>query len=213
MESKKNLNKPLNENFYNKTLRQDRQQSYKLIAKFIKRITWPNINSVVEFGCGAGWFLHYLKSYGVGVLQGLEPEKSADCVRENEFQCGGKTILFDQDVRKNITTRSIIRKIDFGKKFDLAMCVEVVEHINARYANIAIQNLTRHSDLIIFSAATPGQGGYGHINEQPFGYWEERFKKQGFECDKETTQAFREYLTNKKAKKWYCNNVAVFERG
>jgi hypothetical protein len=40
----------------------------------------------------------------------------------------------------------------------------------------------RHSDTILFSAAIPGQGGTGHINEQWPPYWIRLFEKNGFHC-------------------------------
>ena len=42
--------------------------------------------------------------------------------------------------------------------------------------------LTSTADIILFSAAIPGQGGQGHVNEQWQSYWVERFKNYGYEC-------------------------------
>jgi len=193
------LNKQLDKTFYKKTLRPDRQQSYKLIAKFIKRITWPEINSIVDYGCGAGWNLHHLKFYGITDLVGIEPNRDALSV-------------MDDDIKKCVSFRSLKRKINLDRKFDIALCIEVAEHLESKYADLIIENITRHSDLLIFSAATPDQGGWGHINEQPFEYWEAKLNKVGFYCNKETTAQFRTYLRAKGAKKWYCKNITVFER-
>lgn len=210
--SPKNINKPLDDTFYKKTLRPDRQQSYKLIAKYVKRQAYPKTKSVIDYGCGSGWFLHWLDYYGVKTVKGLEPCKDAASVRDVDVTVGDKTYRMSPRVVKNITRRSLKRPIKLKRKFDLAMCIEVAEHIDEKYADLVVENITRHTNLLIFSAATPGQGGYGHINEQPFVYWEEKLNKAGFYFCAADTHDFREYLTKKNAKKWYCNNIAVFER-
>jgi hypothetical protein len=43
-----------------------------------------------------------------------------------------------------------------------------------------VDNLVRHGDFILFSAAVPGQGGKGHINERPLGYWRDLFALRGY---------------------------------
>jgi 2-polyprenyl-3-methyl-5-hydroxy-6-metoxy-1,4-benzoquinol methylase len=198
-QSAKNIDKELDSTFYEKTLRPDRQQSYKLIAKYIKKQLYPDANSVVDYGCGAGWFLHWLKYYGVTDIYGIEPNKNAKSVMAIAVQ-------------EAVKIRGLTRKITLKRDFDLAMCIEVLEHIDEKHADAAIDNITRHTNKLIFSAATPGQGGWGHINEQPFDYWKKKLKHKGFAYKQLETLTFRAYLNNKKAKKWYCNNIAVFER-
>ena len=45
----------------------------------------------------------------------------------------------------------------------------------AAFADVFVDSLCRHGELIIFSAAVPGQGGERHVNEQPLEYWREKF--------------------------------------
>jgi hypothetical protein len=40
--------------------------------------------------------------------------------------------------------------------------------------------MTDSANLILFSAAIPGQGGYGHINERLHDHWHDKFKKYNF---------------------------------
>jgi hypothetical protein len=34
--------------------------------------------------------------------------------------------------------------------------------------------------VVLFSAATPGQGGEHHVNERPYSYWRELFSDRGY---------------------------------
>lgn len=187
--------------FYKKSLRPDRQHSYKAIVKYVHKKIVPDMKSVVDFGCGAGWFLYYFKQRGITNLVGIEPNLSTI------FEVADPLIL------DHLVKGSLTRKIHLETKFDVAFCIEVVEHINKRWSNIICENITMYSDLLIFSAAHPGQGGYGHINEQPFEYWEEKLNKKNFYLNKPTTISFRKHLRKSKVKKWYIDNIAVFERG
>ena len=64
---------------------------------------------------------------------------------------------------------------------DLVLCIEVLEHFDMKRAKPIIDYLTSCSDLILFSAAVPGQGGKGHLNEQPHGFWHKCFYANGFD--------------------------------
>jgi hypothetical protein len=66
--------------------------------------------------------------------------------------------------------------------FDLAISIEVAEHLTAPNGELLIEALCNSSSLVLFAAAIPGQGGIGHINEQPHEYWHERFSALGYEC-------------------------------
>jgi hypothetical protein len=63
---------------------------------------------------------------------------------------------------------------------DLALCLEVAEHLPESRAAAVVDFLTSSSGLILFSAAIPGQPHGGHVNEKPPGYWKDRFGQRGF---------------------------------
>jgi hypothetical protein len=65
-------------------------------------------------------------------------------------------------------------------KHDLALSLEVAEHLPREAAEIFIRSLCALADVILFSAAIPSQGGTSHINEQWPDYWASLFQKQGF---------------------------------
>lgn len=66
------------------------------------------------------------------------------------------------------------------RSVDLAICIEVLEHFKSARAKALVEFLTRSADVILFSAAVPGQGGRGHLNEQPHNYWHRMFEGFGY---------------------------------
>jgi hypothetical protein len=72
--------------------------------------------------------------------------------------------------------------VDLGRRFDLAQSLEVAEHLPASRARGFVSDLCRHSDVVLFGAAPPGQGGENHINEQPYEYWRRFFEDEGYEA-------------------------------
>lgn len=189
--------KEMDRKFYEKTLRPDRQKSYDLIAEIITQNFSPS--SVVDYGCGAGWVLYYLKRHGLVDVKGIEPNPA---MRE----------VAKTSVLSDIETLDLRVAIDLGRKFDLAVSLEVVEHVDKKYASMCVENITRHSDKVFFSAAPPGQGGYGHVNEQPFEYWEAIFRQFGFHLLEEDTERCRKFLKTHKAKAWYHRNLRILEK-
>ena len=91
-------------------------------------------------------------------------------------------------------------------KFDLAISMEVAEHLREESADTFVGSLCSASDVILFSAAHPGQGGDNHLNEQPMEYWQEKFSARGFRHI-EIRPAFKEYW---KIEWWYRDNMALF---
>lgn len=78
-------------------------------------------------------------------------------------------------------------EIDFEKesynrlpKTDLSIFVEVAEHLKSATAKKVIENICETSNIIVFSAAIPGQGGFNHINENPINYWVELIESNNF---------------------------------
>jgi 2-polyprenyl-3-methyl-5-hydroxy-6-metoxy-1,4-benzoquinol methylase len=106
------------------------------------------------------------------------------------------------DLRQPITT----------PPFDLVICTEVGEHLEKEHADTLIRNVADAAKTwIFFSAATPGQGGMAHFNEQPHEYWIEKFLTQGFVLKKDETASMREYLKGIAAC-WFTNNALILRR-
>ena len=95
------------------------------------------------------------------------------------------------------------------RKFDLALCLEVAEHINPRRAEGLVEYLCSLSDRVLFSAAIPYQGGTGHVNENFQSWWAKLFKDNGFGAAENQPQV----AENKEIELWYRNNIVLYTRG
>ena len=146
--------------------------------------------SVLDVGCGTGISLDYFQSKGIRV-RGLEGSELAI----SKARHGSLITLHDLNSPANL-----------GEKFDLVWCFEVAEHIHPKYVSALIETLTTHGDRILLSAARPGQGGLGHLNEQPPEYWVEKMSEAGFALDAENSNKYRTLPDH------FASNILVFER-
>ena len=140
------------------------EQSAEVVVPIILELF--EVGSIVDFGCGVGTWLSVFKKYGVSDIRGYDGEyviNNGLMIDESEFEAcdleGGVLI---------------------NRRYDMAMSLEVAEHISEQSANMFIEKMTHSSDLILFSAAVPGQGGIGHINEQWQAYWARKFVERGY---------------------------------
>jgi len=140
-------------------------KSAKIVLPMILEIL-PSINSAVDFGCGAGTWLSVLKDLGVGEIRGYDGVWAE------------KKLLIP---RKNFTAAEFDKgSIPLERKYDLAISLEVAEHLPEKSARNFIKTLTDSSDIVLFSAAIPFQGGTNHINERWQSYWRDIFDTYGF---------------------------------
>ena len=125
----------------------------------------PKIESALDVGCGIGAWLRALRDRNVADLTGVDgpwvPEGSL-LIEGNQF-----------------CARDLTQPIELSRRFDLVICLEVAEHLPATVADRLVGSLCAHGDVVLFSAAIPGQGGTGHINEQWPEYWVGRFRREG----------------------------------
>ena len=129
-------------------------------------LTYIPVTSVVDIGCGEGLWLKAFSEAGVIDIEGYDGEY---VVREN--------LKIPQERFHSANLEHII---PLTRTFDLAVCLEVAEHVSHLQSRTLIESLTKAAPVILFSAAIPGQGGVRHINEQWPDYWEERFKEKGY---------------------------------
>lgn len=99
------------------------------------------------------------------------------------------------------------RSLDLGRRFGLVQSLEVAEHIAEGASDTFVDNLTRHGDIVMFSAAVPNQGGEFHVNEQPPEYWRAKFAARGYAC----FDWLRPRLAGRSdVKPWYRFNTLVY---
>jgi hypothetical protein len=77
-------------------------------------------------------------------------------------------------------TTDLEKPFSVPQRFDLALCLEVAEHLKEDAASGLVKSLVGLSDYIIFSAAIPFQGGQNHINEQWPDWWEKIFSHHNY---------------------------------
>jgi len=110
--------------------------------------------------------------------------------------------------RDNFARLDITQYFQVGQ-FDLALCLEVGEHLPEEAADLLVHSLTRHAPDVVFSAATLGQAGTGHINCQPHEYWHQKFDLRGYEMH----DVIRPLIQNDaRVSPWYRNNMFLYRQ-
>ena len=161
------------------------------VLKYVIPVYKPE--SIVDFGCGTGTWLAAARQINRDIqIIGVD----GDYVDTD-------MLMIDKEY---FLPRDLSKELDLHRKFDIAMSLEVAEHLEEKYADIFVDTLCRHSDIILFSAAHVGQGGDGHVNEQPISYWVEKFQKRGY-----TWHDIRDvFKANYDIEQWYKDNISIF---
>ena len=165
-------------------------------ARAILSTLLPHLDcrSMVDFGCGTGTWLWVAHGFGVESIRGLD----GDYVPPRQ-------LMIPQDC---FCAVDLEEPVVLEKKYDLAISMEVAEHLHKESADTFVESLCNAADTILFSAAHPGQGGDGHINEQPMTYWTSKFGKHGF-LPVEIRQLFE---GNEDIESWYRENIVLYVR-
>ena len=134
----------------------------------------------------------------------MESINIGNCLGIDQHDYSSEYMLISQE---NYLKYDLRNPLSLTRKYDIAISVEVAEHIDNKYAKIFIGNLCRHSDVILFSAALPNQGGTGHINEQPCSYWKqifEKYKYRAIDCIRPV------FWNDDTIEIWYRNNSILY---
>jgi SAM-dependent methyltransferase len=150
------------------------------------------IRSVLDVGCGRGMWLAEWTRAGAEEVFGVdgapaEPDELA--IPATAFR-----------------TLDLAVPFDLGRRFELVQCLEVGEHIPRERSPTLINNLIRHGKLVLFSAATPGQIGEHHVNEQPFGFWRALFAERGYH----PYDFVRPRIASRRVMPWYRYNILLY---
>jgi hypothetical protein len=149
--------------------------------------------SVIDLGCNDAAWLRVFADFGIIDVIGADfDEPDPDTLQ----------IPVERYVRVNLS-----KPFRLERRFELAMCLEVAEHLPPIAADTIVESLTLLSPVVLFSAAIPFQGGHRHLNEQWQSWWAERFMRCGYlPCD-----CFRdEFWSNEAIAPWYAQNALLF---
>lgn len=167
--------------------------SASTITSIVQDLIKPT--SAVDLGCGVGTWLKVLNQNGVNDIFGLEGE----WVKEEAL------VIPKEKFRKT----DLSKPIELGRTFDLAISMEVAEHIDEKFADQFVDNLTNLAPVVLFSAAIPLQGGAHHVNEQWPVYWMEKFARRNYSV----LDCIRPKVWNDpRITVWYAQNSLLFVR-
>jgi SAM-dependent methyltransferase len=154
-------------------------------------------STVLDLGCGTGFLIARLARHGKTVT-GINGSRDAHVFAASE-------------VRQKILIHDLTGPVELGQ-YDLVICTEVAEHLPAAYADTLIESICRNAGAwVFFTAALPGQGGHGHVNEQPHRYWIYKFRERGFALDAARTASFRRGLSQViRVAQWFTRNALLF---
>lgn len=149
--------------------------------------------SMVDVGCGTGSWLAEAAGLGVVQCRGLD----GPWVRSSLLEIASA----------QFTAKDLGRPFELEGRFDMALSLEVAEHLPPEAAEGFVHSLCGLAPVVVFSAAIPGQGGEAHLNEQWPHYWTEKFARQGYRL----YDVLRPRLWNDdRIPCWYRQNVLVF---
>jgi SAM-dependent methyltransferase len=152
-----------------------------------------NPKSVIDIGCGYGFFLAQAKKAWNARVLGLDG--------------GWVDIAKSQICRDEFIACDIENGVQLTDRYDLAVSLEVAEHLNVAGGEHLVTGLTRCANIVLFSAAIPGQGGQGHVNEQYLDYWCTHFKQRGFAA---VDILHPSVWSNEKLFPWFRQNLVIF---
>lgn len=151
--------------------------------------------SVVDVGCGEGAWLSVFARENVGRILGID----GDYVNQDR-------LLIPRDC---FMARDLSKRFALNERFDLAISLEVAEHLPESAARPFTASLSGLAPAILFSAGVPGQGGTEHINEQWPSYWAALFAECEFDCFDFLRQKF---WNDDRIAWWYRQNVLLFAK-
>lgn len=158
--------------------------------------------SVIDLGCGPGLYLLPFKDAGAEVLGVDACEAGGSLLDESEFSRIDLRFPFCPE-----------------RRYDLAICFEVAEHLHPRFSERLVDTLWDCSDVVLFTGATPGQGGSFHKNEKPHAYWLDMFRERhGYvlhpfhEAMRAFLEQYRPQVATGEVSGWLLNNSFLLWR-
>ena len=179
-------------NFYEE-IRNGSLKSAEAVVPLVLKLV--PVRSVVDVGCGDGTWLSVFRKHGVEDITGIDGD-----------YVSGELLQIPQERFQAV---NLAKPFGLGRVFDLAVCLEVGEHLPPDCASDFVKSLVRLAPAVLFSAAIPKQGGNHHINEQWPDYWAKLFEEHGLlpvDCVR------KRVWQNDTVEFWYAQNTLLFVR-
>jgi len=181
---------------YFRAINEEETRQAQRLADFIVKRYSPG--SIVDMGCATGLYLKPFFQKNIRIL-GID-----NC-----------PVALDKSVRqvpkKYLQLANLTKSLKVPKA-DLLLCLETLEHIEEKHADQVVKNLCLASDLLIVTAAPPGQAGVGHLNCQPKEYWIKKFAKHGFIRDETDEETIVNFIKGGYHLGWLPQNVMIFRK-
>jgi SAM-dependent methyltransferase len=186
------LSGPYTQSFYER-LRNGATRSAEVIVPLVLQLL--PVRNVLDVGCGDGSWLSVFRRLGVEDIFGID----GDYVT-------GDILQIPQDRFRAV---DLTKPFSLGRVFDLAISLEVAEHLPSESALVFVESLARLAPLVLFSAAIPFQGGDDHVNEQWPDTWVALFQKHGYV----PVDFIRKRVwQNDSVVWWYAQNMLLFAK-
>lgn len=180
---------PYNQQFYD-GLTEGSLESARIFLAHLFAAWKPH--SVIDVGCGNGIWLAASGEQGVQRLVGLD----------------GNWVTQEMMLTPAIEFRPTNLQEDFtAERFDLAVSMEVAEHLPPESSDKFFASLARLSDAVLFSAAFSGQPGTNHINTRMHSFWAQKFLDDGYRL----FDLFRpKFWSDERVFPWYRQNTFLY---
>jgi SAM-dependent methyltransferase len=178
-------------NFYTAEPTEILLESPRAVVPIVISLVAPK--SVVDVGCGSGAWLHVFREQGIDRILGIEG-----------WHVDPSWLLVPKEC---VCTMDLSRPFRLPLNFDLAVCLEVAEHLPKNCAEGLVESLVSIAPIVLFSAAVPLQGGVHHINEQWPEYWEALFLRHHY---RQLDLLRKRIWKNATIKDYYRQNVFLY---
>lgn len=148
-----------------------REKVKQIVDNLVKEL---NPSNVLDIGCGCGVYVAEFLRRDI-IAYGIEPNKIHKEDWDNHFPDW-----------KDHFKKSKFLEVDFdGTVADLAICIEVLEHIPSDVAEKWIEKMGSLCKKLLFTSTPYADSPYfdkywGHVNVKQEAHWIELFKKKGF---------------------------------
>jgi SAM-dependent methyltransferase len=178
---------------YFEAIQEDARRSARRMVPLVLELV--GARSVVDVGCGDGTWLSVFAQHGIDDLLGIDGahvDRARLVVPTDRF-----------------LARDLAQPFALDRTFDLAVSLEVGEHLPETAADGFVGSIARLAPVVVFSAAVPHQTGTHHVNERWPEYWAARFARHGFAA----IDALRPRLwDDEDVAWWYAQNTIVYAR-